>query len=325
VASPRTAGTYRAGTLDRVTQLTVSVWNVDLLQPISVVDALRAWLDDDEVHAAATRRADVLRHRYIVAHGAVRSILAGRLGVGPDAVALTRLCDQCGDPLHGKPVLPDHPDLWFSLSHSESFAMVAVASGARVGVDLEIERPRPQLERLAARVLSDEEHAEWLEAEPRLRTDAFLERWTAKEAYLKAIGAGIWRPLRDVPRHPEGWTVSRIASPLGTVASIAVEADARIDIEHWAPPAVFDRPRVGDPGSRPIDKFRGTAVGGVLAAGMLGLRDALEPRKNEEIAIVQDHAGSPPHDDPIELDLDPEHPAESVVRVRPWLRDPPAT
>lgn len=308
-----------------MTQLTVSVWNVDLLQPISVVDSLRAWLDDDEVHAAASRRADVLRHRYIVAHGAVRSILGTRLGIDPGAVALTRHCDQCGDSQHGKPVLPDHGDHWFSLSHSESFAMVAVASGARVGVDIEVEHPRPRLDRLAARVLSDEEHAEWLEAEPRLRTDAFLERWTAKEAYLKAIGAGIWRPLREVPRRPVGWTVSRIASPLGTVASVAVEAEARVEIAQWTPPAVIDRPRVGDPGSRPIDKFRGTAVGGVLAAGMLGLRDALEPRKDEEIAIVRDDAGGPPRNDPIELELDPNRPAESVVRVRPWLRDPPAS
>jgi 4'-phosphopantetheinyl transferase len=302
--------------------LTVSVWNVDLLQPISVVDALRAWLDDDEVHAAASRRADVLRHRYVIAHGAVRAILGARLGIDPAAVVFSRHCDQCGDPLHGKPVLPDHTDLWFSLSHSESFAMVAVASGARVGVDIEIERPRSRLDQLAERVLSEAEHAEWSEAEPSRRIDAFLARWTAKEAYLKATGAGIWQPLREVPRDPDGWTVARIASPLGTVASIAVEADAVVEIEQWAPPAVFDRPRVGDPGSRPIDKFRGTAVGGVLAAGMLGLRDALEPRKDEEIAIVRDDAGGPPRNDPIELQLDPDHPEESVVRVRPWLREP---
>ena len=114
-------------------------------------------------------------------------------------------------------------------------------------------------------------------------------------------------------------------SPLGTVASIAVEAGRpHVEIDQWVPPAVSDRPRVGDPGGRPIDKFRGTAVGGVLAAGLLGLRDALEPRKDEEIAIVRDDAGGPPPNDPIELELDPEHPEESVVRVRPWLRDPPA-
>jgi 4'-phosphopantetheinyl transferase len=306
-----------------VTQHTVSVWNVDLLQSISVVDTLRGWLDDDEVRAAASRRTDVLRHRYVIAHGAVRSILGARLGIEPGAVEISRVCDRCDDPVHGKPALAGESELWFSLTHSESFAMVAVVSGARVGVDIEVVRPRSRLDRMAERVLSAEEHSQWLDAEPSARDRVFLEMWTAKEAYLKAIGVGITRPLRGVPIDPPGWTVTRINAPAGTVASIAVEGTGVAQTEHWAPPAVADRPRVGDPGTRPIDKFRGSAVGGVLAAGMLGLRDAIEPRKDAEIAIVQDDAGGPPRNDPIELELDPDHPEESVVRVKPWLRDPP--
>jgi phosphopantetheinyl transferase len=265
----------------------------------------------------------VLRNRYVVAHGAVRAILATRLGIEPGAVTISRRCARCGDATHGRPEVAGAGDLSFSLSHSESLAMVAVVAGARVGVDVEIERPRSRLDALAARVLSAEEHAEWLDAEPPARVRAFLRLWTAKEAYLKAIGAGITLPLRDVPRRPAGWTVTAIPSPPGTVASIAVEADAVVQVEQWMAPAVGERPRVGDPGDRPIDKFRGTALGGVLAAGLLGLRDALEPRREEEIAVVQADAGGPPANDPIELELDPDHPAESVVRVRPWLRDPP--
>ena len=312
---------------ERREPLTVSVWTVDLLQPISVVDALRAWLDDDEVRAAASRRDDLLRNRYVVAHGALRSILGAQLGLEPTAVAISRRCPHCGDPAHGKPELAGGSegtaDLSFSLSHSESVALIAVVPGARVGVDVEIERPRARLDALAARVLSPEEHAEWSDAEPPARLRAFLELWTAKEAYLKAIGVGIARPMREVPRRPPGWTITTIPSPPGSIASVAVEADAVVRIEPWTAPVISERARVGDPGTRPIDKFRGTAVGGVLAAGLLGLRDAIEPRKEERIAIHQDDSGAPPVDDPIELELDPDHPAESVVRVRPWLRDPP--
>ncbi len=40
---------------------------------------------------------------------------------------------------------------------------------------------------------------------------------------------------------------------------------------------------------RPVDRFRQTAVGAVVTAGLLGLRDALEGRpEREEIPIVQD-------------------------------------
>ena len=115
--------------------LEVRVWNVDLLQPISVVDALRAWLDDEEIRAAASRRSDVLRHRYIVAHGAVRSILGAQLGIEPGAVAISRHCVPRCEIRHGKPELAGSQGLSFSLSHSESFAMIAVAAGAPVGVE----------------------------------------------------------------------------------------------------------------------------------------------------------------------------------------------
>jgi hypothetical protein len=40
---------------------------------------------------------------------------------------------------------------------------------------------------------------------------------------------------------------------------------------------------------RPIDKFKHTAAGSVVAAGLFGLRDALEGRpEREEVAIVNE-------------------------------------
>jgi hypothetical protein len=69
----------------------------------------------------------------------------------------------------------------------------------------------------------------------------------------------------------------------------------------------------------PIERFRRTALGSVLAAGMFGLRDVLEPPKDETPAIVEDWAGGEPFNDPIVLRLDPDHPEDSIVMVRPWL------
>jgi hypothetical protein len=69
-----------------------------------------------------------------------------------------------------------------------------------------------------------------------------------------------------------------------------------------------------DPWERPIDKFRRGAVGSVLAAGMLGMRDALEGRAmREEPDIVAD--APEPKLDNIELVLDPEHPENSRAIV----------
>ena len=67
---------------------------------------------------------------------------------------------------------------------------------------------------------------------------------------------------------------------------------------------------------RAIDRFQYTAVGGVLAAGMLGLRDVFEPRREDRPAIVVDWSGAPPFGDRILLRLDPDNPEDSIVVVR---------
>jgi hypothetical protein len=70
---------------------------------------------------------------------------------------------------------------------------------------------------------------------------------------------------------------------------------------------------------RPVDKFRRTAAGTVVTAGLLGLRDVLEGRpEKEEPAIVAEAPAAPPPDN-IEVVLDFDHPERSVV----YLYDPP--
>ena len=70
-----------------------------------------------------------------------------------------------------------------------------------------------------------------------------------------------------------------------------------------------------------IRRFEQSAVGAVVSAGLLGLRDALEGPKKEEVQVVTDWSGDPPFSDPYVLRLDPDHPEDSIVMVRPWLRD----
>jgi hypothetical protein len=68
--------------------------------------------------------------------------------------------------------------------------------------------------------------------------------------------------------------------------------------------------------TRSVDKFRRSAAGSVVAAGMLGLRDALEGRpEKEEVAVVVD-APTSKREDPIEVTLDFEHPERSRVVIR---------
>ena len=70
-----------------------------------------------------------------------------------------------------------------------------------------------------------------------------------------------------------------------------------------------------EPFERPVDRFRRGAVGGVLAAGLLGIADALEGRpRKEEVVIVQEAPSAPPREPRrLELLLDPDDPSKSLV------------
>jgi hypothetical protein len=74
--------------------------------------------------------------------------------------------------------------------------------------------------------------------------------------------------------------------------------------------------------ARPIQRSHRSAPGLIAAAGLMGLREALVGPKDDEPAIVEDWAGGEPLADPYVLRLDPEHPEDSIVMIRPWLKKP---
>jgi hypothetical protein len=68
---------------------------------------------------------------------------------------------------------------------------------------------------------------------------------------------------------------------------------------------------------RSVDKFRKTAAGTVIAAGLLGMRDALEGRpEKEEVAIVND-APEPAPTDGFTLVFDDDDPTNLKVVLPP--------
>lgn len=91
----------------------------------------------------------------------------------------------------GKPYAPSLTDIDFNLSHARDHALIAVARGQAVGVDLERIDRKLDAHDLARRFFSKRE-ADALDAMPEAaRAIAFLRLWTCKEAVLKALGAGI--------------------------------------------------------------------------------------------------------------------------------------
>ncbi|GIH95241.1 4'-phosphopantetheinyl transferase family protein [Planobispora siamensis] len=175
----------------------VRVWKVSLDRAERAV--WWGWLSEGERDRARAFARAVDRRRYVVAHAALRSVLGGLCGVPADRVGFAK--DPSGRPrldLGGGRPAPD-----FNLSHSEEWALIAVApQGWRVGVD--VERLRADLDPLAMaeRFYRPEESAR-LRAAPGAALAGYFRLWTAKEAFVKATGGGLAR-LGDVLVHDGG-------------------------------------------------------------------------------------------------------------------------
>ncbi|MEV7340272.1 4'-phosphopantetheinyl transferase superfamily protein [Streptomyces sp. NPDC093544] len=97
----------------------------------------------------------------------------------------------------GRPYLPDRPDLGVSLSHSSGWVAAAVGRNHDVGVD--VQTPSRVSDRML-RFCCTPEDVEALTVMPEdRRRREFAWIFTAKEACVKAVGAGLSRRPWSVP------------------------------------------------------------------------------------------------------------------------------
>jgi 4'-phosphopantetheinyl transferase len=174
----------------------VHVWRIALRQTASARSSVERTLDPDE-RARAMRFVFVDdRERFVVAHGALRDILARTLACQPESVRFS--ASASGKPAIAWPTDPGVGALHFNLAHSQDLALVALTRRGSVGVDVERVRPEIEIDALAERFFTPTEW-ETLRAMPlERRTGHFYRLWTCKEAYLKATGMGITAGLDRV-------------------------------------------------------------------------------------------------------------------------------
>jgi 4'-phosphopantetheinyl transferase len=176
--------------------------------------------------------------RYSVCHANMRRILGRYLDRPPESLIYR-------ETEGGKPELvlsAEELPLRFNLSHSKSFALLAVGLDSEVGVDVEDIRP---IERdVATRFFSPSEIASMASLDGEAWFDAFYRCWTRKEAILKVEGMGLTIPLdsfdvsvlADKPAsllaaRPESklsahWHLHNLAPAEGSMAALAIASSA---------------------------------------------------------------------------------------------------
>jgi len=220
----------------------VDVWRVRLDLPLDALERVGASLSAEETQRAGRFHFTLDRDRFIAAHGCLRAVLARTLHCGPDQ--LTFSVNQ-----YGKPALRDH-ELEFNLTHSGDFALIAIARGHRLGIDLERIRPEISSQGIARQYFSKSEFAELQTLPLEQRQAAFFTCWTRKEAYIKAQGLGLSLPLesfdvsltpnepamlratRPDPQEAARWTLFSLDVDPCYAAAVAVEG-AALELRLW--------------------------------------------------------------------------------------------
>lgn len=142
---------------------------------------------------ALTLRSGPTRSRWAAARWGLLRILGRYTSCEPIDVHL-----EVGE--FGKPAIADpNAEIRFNLSHSGAAALVAVAQGTEVGVDLERVAPRRDLVGLAERGIGPEAAAALRRTPPERRPRTFYAQWVRREAAAKCLGVGLARPLPEIP------------------------------------------------------------------------------------------------------------------------------
>ena len=204
----------------------------------AAVRASLVLLSDDERHRASRFVFERDARRFIVARARLRQLLAARLGVRPESIELVYGA-------RGKPALAPlgaDADLRFSVSHRDEVAVYAFSSGRDVGIDVEAVRMIRDADVIAARLFSRRESETYRALDSRDQPLGFFNCWTRKEAFVKALGDGVFHRLDrfDVsltPREPAkilrvddtpgdacGWSLDSFHPAAGYVAAIAWDA-----------------------------------------------------------------------------------------------------
>ena len=165
----------------------VHIWRTSLDFSTAKVNQLATFLSIDELARANRFHFPEHKKRFIAARGILRQLLGNYMQTSPN-----KLKFEYGD--QGKPRLATsmgNSSLQFNISHSQNYALYGFTYHDPIGVDLEYLREMKDAVKVAKRFFSPREYRMIANLPSEQQQRVFFKLWTAKEAYLKAIGTGL--------------------------------------------------------------------------------------------------------------------------------------
>lgn len=217
----------------------IHVWRIALDVSQFELHALGAILTPDERRRASRFVTRELGNRWTACRGALRMILAAYSG-SPAADIVFATDDS------GKPRLAGAASPVFNVSHTGDVAFAAVALRDPLGIDAEVERADVNWLEISRRYFAPAEADQIAALPPTLRLRAGYSCWTRKEAYVKALGTGLYSALDtfqvsvqpgEPPRlvsvagdrdEPERWTFADLSEPGLAVTVVARKPRATV-------------------------------------------------------------------------------------------------
>jgi 4'-phosphopantetheinyl transferase len=218
---------------------TVDIWQLALTASHYAVDDFSTLLAPDEISRASQYKFDHLSVAFCLSRAALRALLGAYLEVRPIEARL-----MYGP--NGKPMVAGLTSVRFNLSHSGDIAVFAFTSDIQIGIDIERIHLIENIQEIAKQCLCSEEQSELASiSSAELKTRAFFNCWTRKEAFIKATGEGLTVPLDSFcvtlmpesdarlkyvsgqPGRPETWSLCDLNLHPDYAAAIAYQGPVR--------------------------------------------------------------------------------------------------
>lgn len=170
----------------------IHIWLANLNDFSQYLHFFSNCLSADELVRANKYKGEHLQHNFIINRGILRTILAKYLSINPQQIKFNYSSK-------GKPFIANSNEhqIKFNLSHKNNYSVYAV-SQSDVGIDIEGIKSNINIEGIAQRFFSPQEYQDLCQCDHSQKLEYFFQLWTAKEAYLKAIGAGLSGGLNTI-------------------------------------------------------------------------------------------------------------------------------